>query len=64
VKLAPSRAPRLHVFRETRSVVALAIAAPWRASFCSSPNKRLQRTRSAPLRSPLSRKPFGARQIA
>ena len=25
------------------------------------PNPRLQRTRSAPLRSPLSRKPFGAR---
>jgi len=26
-----------------------------------SPNPRLQRTRSAPLRSPLSRKPFGDR---
>jgi hypothetical protein len=26
----------------------------------SAPNLRLQRTRSAPLRSPLSRKPFGA----
>jgi hypothetical protein len=25
-----------------------------------APNPRLQRTRSAPLRSPLSRKPFGA----
>jgi hypothetical protein len=28
-----------------------------------SPNPRLQRTRSAPLRSPLSRKPFGAFSI-
>jgi hypothetical protein len=29
-------------------------------SNASAPNPRLQRTRSAPLRSPLSRKPFGA----
>ena len=28
----------------------------------ASPNPRLQRTRSAPLRSPLSRKPFGDRK--
>jgi hypothetical protein len=27
----------------------------------AAPNPRLQRTRSAPLRSPLSRKPFGER---
>ncbi len=29
----------------------------------SKPNPRLQRTRSAPLRSPLSRKPFGDRRL-